>query len=492
MAEWLKRDPSDVAVIEPAVNTHMIQQVTNESIGFAKRRFGLDRKYMVWSGRGVPYKNAKLAGEAVSAIKHPVDIIGFGSPRFPQEDSKLHRYIEAADVDDMTKYSILQGASVVLCPSLFEGYGMVPGEAIASGVPCVAYDLPVYREAYGERLIYAEWNKPSDFKKKVKETFEQRLVAEEGGRTPPQIVPDFLEAQDSYGLDQMEKRVTRVPEFCFRKRRVSVQLIAYWGFIPEALESVYDHADEVLVAFGPTPEARKIDDGSLKLLKEFPDPQGKLRFEIREEWRDKLEMRSWCLENSRGNYHILLDGDEIWSGLDQWFEADIPFGCPRWVNFWHGPDQYVVDYPGNTHRWGKPLEGGGSVCPHYRCSHLRSSYAFRTHPVLVDKHDHPLHQVVSDSAEKVPGCRIYHLGHSLPKDVMAAKHDYYLKRDGSGPAREKRKRAWHQWNGQLGDCGDGIIKAVDWPLPDLVERAFDRLKSSQVGRRTGARNALRA
>ena len=73
----------------------------------------------------------------------------------------------------------------------------------------------------------------------------------------------------------------------------------------------------------------------------------------------------------------------------------------------------------------------------------------------------------------MPECIIYHLGHCLPNEVMEAKHDFYLSRDGSDAGRILRKTAWHDWNGKTGDCNDGIVANVDWELPEIVQRAFD-------------------
>jgi glycosyltransferase involved in cell wall biosynthesis len=49
-------------------------------------------------------------------------------------------------VDDDTKYSLIKGSKLCLFPSYVEEWGIVPQEALACGLPVVAYDLPVYRE----------------------------------------------------------------------------------------------------------------------------------------------------------------------------------------------------------------------------------------------------------------------------------------------------------------------------------------------------------
>lgn len=57
---------------------------------------------------------------------------------------------------DMGKWQLLSRVKVVFSPSLFEGFGMSPGEALVVGTPCVARDLPIYREVYSDAVEYFE------------------------------------------------------------------------------------------------------------------------------------------------------------------------------------------------------------------------------------------------------------------------------------------------------------------------------------------------
>jgi glycosyltransferase involved in cell wall biosynthesis/SAM-dependent methyltransferase len=49
-------------------------------------------------------------------------------------------------IDDPEKFSLMKKSKVCLFPSHVEEWGIVPQEALACGLPVVAYDLPVYRE----------------------------------------------------------------------------------------------------------------------------------------------------------------------------------------------------------------------------------------------------------------------------------------------------------------------------------------------------------
>ena len=49
-------------------------------------------------------------------------------------------------VDEDEKYRLIAGSRILLFPSYMEGWGLVPQEALACGLPAVVYDLPVYAE----------------------------------------------------------------------------------------------------------------------------------------------------------------------------------------------------------------------------------------------------------------------------------------------------------------------------------------------------------
>lgn len=77
-------------------------------------------------------------------------IVGEGE-RFDFLAAEAQRYQVAKSVyfagwhDDITPF--LTEASVLLVPSAYEGYGMVIVEALAAGVPVIAYDVGIAREA---------------------------------------------------------------------------------------------------------------------------------------------------------------------------------------------------------------------------------------------------------------------------------------------------------------------------------------------------------
>ena len=47
----------------------------------------------------------------------------------------------------------MKSAKIYLCPSFYESWGIVNLEAMACGLPVVAWDLPVYREIFKKGMV---------------------------------------------------------------------------------------------------------------------------------------------------------------------------------------------------------------------------------------------------------------------------------------------------------------------------------------------------
>ncbi len=108
-----------------------------------------------------PSKNQQAVIRAAARLHPslPVRLIGWGS-----EEAALRRLAAELDVDcsfasglsDAAMVSAYRDASVVVCPSRFEGFGLSPIEAIACGTRSVASDIPPHREFVGHAArLYA-------------------------------------------------------------------------------------------------------------------------------------------------------------------------------------------------------------------------------------------------------------------------------------------------------------------------------------------------
>lgn len=56
-------------------------------------------------------------------------------------------------LSETEKFKTLKESKIFVFPSYYEGWGIVIGEAMACGLPVVAYDLPIYRDIYPKGMV---------------------------------------------------------------------------------------------------------------------------------------------------------------------------------------------------------------------------------------------------------------------------------------------------------------------------------------------------
>lgn len=127
-----------------------VHVIPNPCIWSPERSSSLDRPKAVAVGRLVPVKGFDLlinAWEKVAAV-HPewvLEIWGDGPEREPLEhlirEKGLQKNVLLGGVAQDVRKKLLQ-SSMLVFSSLFEGFGMVLVEAMACGVPCVAFECP--------------------------------------------------------------------------------------------------------------------------------------------------------------------------------------------------------------------------------------------------------------------------------------------------------------------------------------------------------------
>lgn len=123
-----------------------------DAVSGLRQREGLTRPYAVVVGWPDPRKDAATAVQAhlevLPRVPHDLVLIGrehvtFAPVQLPEAPS-VRRLGFLSDAD---MRALLTGATVLLYPSRYEGYGLPPLEAWACGTPAVVSDIPSVREA---------------------------------------------------------------------------------------------------------------------------------------------------------------------------------------------------------------------------------------------------------------------------------------------------------------------------------------------------------
>lgn len=145
-----------IAVI-PNSSEHLLDVVPDPTV---LADLGLERRgYFLAIGSPVPNKNLVRAIEAFGRLERgrqrfvvvgSVDraVFGDGLSRIPED------VVMAGGISDAKMTALLQNARALVFPSLYEGFGIPPLEAMQHGCPVVASRIPPVQEVCGDAVVY--------------------------------------------------------------------------------------------------------------------------------------------------------------------------------------------------------------------------------------------------------------------------------------------------------------------------------------------------
>jgi glycosyltransferase involved in cell wall biosynthesis len=157
-----KKDLHDIFDIDPA-------RITVTHLGVAPpperptRTAGLGRPYLLYVGQRYGYKNWErfVHAYAVSGLAPDVQVVSVGGSFTPDEIVLIDRLGLSRDIvhvsaDDDLLDALYREAVAFVYPSLYEGFGLPPLEAMARGCPVVASSTGSVPEVLGDAALLAD------------------------------------------------------------------------------------------------------------------------------------------------------------------------------------------------------------------------------------------------------------------------------------------------------------------------------------------------
>jgi glycosyltransferase involved in cell wall biosynthesis len=130
--------------------------------------------YVLWIGRSDPTKNLKAVLTAFRTIRSQIDVrlvlAGEGQltdPAVAVVDSGSREPTVLGAITEAKKIALLDEASALLSPSLYEGFGFAPLEAMARSCPVIASQAGALPEVCGDAAIYVDPRRPDEIAEAV-------------------------------------------------------------------------------------------------------------------------------------------------------------------------------------------------------------------------------------------------------------------------------------------------------------------------------------
>ncbi len=153
------------------------------------KKYGIISPYILYVGNAYPHKNLERLVEAfakILAINQNIFLVFVGKDDYFYSrlknlvsEKKVANIIFAGFVPDVHLDTIFHNAKVYVWPSLYEGFGLPPLEAMSKGVPVVSSDHPCMKEVLGDSVSYFDGENSDSISESVQKVLNDESLQKE-------------------------------------------------------------------------------------------------------------------------------------------------------------------------------------------------------------------------------------------------------------------------------------------------------------------------
>jgi glycosyltransferase involved in cell wall biosynthesis len=215
ISKYIKYPEEQIEIIPPAVDHHLYYPDRNKKC-LSKYGIGEDEKVILYVGAEEPRKNVQFLINSFSKLKNripQVKLLKVGTPNYIGVREKLLKQIAAMNLQKDVIFvgylsekelaEIYNAVDLFVFPSLYEGFGIPPLEAMACGTPVITSNTSSLPEVVGNAAIQADPYNVERFVEKMYEVLTNEDLKEEMTRKG-------LERSRLFSWDNSAKKTLKV------------------------------------------------------------------------------------------------------------------------------------------------------------------------------------------------------------------------------------------------------------------------------------------
>ncbi|MGD8898139.1 MAG: glycosyltransferase family 1 protein, partial [Acidobacteriota bacterium] len=162
-------DPGKVHVVPNAIDTELLEGPGEEEMARVRERYQVHGRFVLFAGNVKPHKNLERLIRAFALVREQAghedlqllligdDVSRYGALRRAVESVGLRQDVRFFGfVPPRTLAALYRMASVFAFPSLYEGFGLPPLEAMSCGTPVVTSRMSALPEVVGEAALLVD------------------------------------------------------------------------------------------------------------------------------------------------------------------------------------------------------------------------------------------------------------------------------------------------------------------------------------------------
>ena len=209
----------NVPIVYPGIDQTEFYRRPPDEVEDIKARYGIHGKYILFVGNIEPRKNLKnllLAYEQLDKdIRAEYSILLVGArgwldgeifdiiKRLRKNGDHIQQPLEY--VKDNDRPGIYSGASLFVYPSLYEGFGIPPVEAMACGVPVITSNNSSLPEAVGAAALMVDANDVEELTKTMASVLKNHKQQEK-------MIADGFKQADKFSWDREARKLIKIIE----------------------------------------------------------------------------------------------------------------------------------------------------------------------------------------------------------------------------------------------------------------------------------------
>ncbi len=215
ISKYIKYPEEKIEIIPPAVD-HRLYYQNRSRAALEKYGIGETEKVIMYVGAEEPRKNLQFLINSFSKLKNrisQVKLLKVGTPNYIGVREKLLKQIEYLNlqkdiiftgyVSERELAELYNAVDLFVFPSLYEGFGMPPLEAMACGTPVITSNSSSLPEVVGDAAIQAD---PYDVNKFAEEIYD--LLTDDGLRE--EIIGKGLKRSKKFSWDNSAEKTLKV------------------------------------------------------------------------------------------------------------------------------------------------------------------------------------------------------------------------------------------------------------------------------------------
>jgi glycosyltransferase involved in cell wall biosynthesis len=183
LIRFLGAVPEKITVIAAFLEEGMVGVQDRVAIEAIRKRYGIRREYILYAGIYKKRKNhVGLLTAFAELTRQGLDldlVISGPIAEGKSELTKISHHLGIADrvlfpgfIPEQDMPGLYSGAAVYACPSLYEGFGFTPLEAMSCGVPVVCHNGTSLPEVCGNAALFSDAQRPEMFAHALRQALE--------------------------------------------------------------------------------------------------------------------------------------------------------------------------------------------------------------------------------------------------------------------------------------------------------------------------------